>query len=647
MSVQRPTVLKALWLAACTGWAGDGQISGLVVGPEGEPLSHARVMTCSGRLTQAQADGTFVLTGLSDGGYALKAVCPGMEDALLARLAVTSGAPVTCRLQLKRAESAVVAGHVTDAATGFKIAAWFEIRGGAEPVRWFDAAGRPYGGRDDVPPEIWHQKNRRYWTSGDFAFSAAPGECQLTARADGYAPATFKRVLQTGRQDELKVALTPLFDPAAAGWFKGDFHAHGVHGEKLYDVNIPMIAFILRAEHYRWFYLSSGFSNDGVCVDAASVAGVESGPDLLLSLNSEYPKTAGGHVGNIGIAPPAKQLPYPRYANVEAIKADIAEQGGAAVPVHPLCGHMRSKELPLILLGAPELICGFDFYTSWNAASEATWALFLNKGYRLCRTATSDAAFDLGRTPGTMGATYIHPADGRLSRDGIVEAFKSGRTTLSWNGALLLFTVDGATCGTTFPSGAAARNAVLTLHDTPGEKRVVTVTRNGEVFKRFPVRVSEAGRADVAFTLYEREKAWYAATCASAGKPEQVVAATSAFYFGDWRTPAPVLARIEVKVFDAETKAPLDAEIDLRDARQTIGTCRAQEGAVRVEARVFHRLRARLAGYEEAEAGVLSAPAIRAFIDSLSEEDLQKWSTYEKARSLLQTAELSFFIKRK
>lgn len=639
----------ALWLVtcSCSGWAGDGQIAGRVVGPEGTPLSRAWVMTCSGRLTQTKADGTFVLTGLSDGGYALKAVAPGMEDALLARLAVTSGAPVTCRLQMKGSESAVVSGQVTDAVTGKQIAAWFEIRSGSAPVRWFDAAGRPYGGRTDVPPEVWHQKNSRYWTSGEFAFSAVPGEVRLVAKADGYASARVERKVAPSSEERFDIALRPLFNSAAAGWFKGDFHAHGVHGEKLYDVNIPEIAFILRAERYHWFNLSSGFNNDGVRVDAASVAGLESGPDLQLFLNSEYPKTGGGHVGTVGVGPPAKPLPYPRYANVEAIKADIADQGGAAVPVHPLYGHMRSKELPFILLGAPELICGFDFYTSWNAASEKTWALFLNQGYRLCRTATSDAAFDLGRTPGTVGATYIHPAGGRLSREGIVEALKSGRTTLSWEGALLLFTIDGAACGTTFASAEKGRSAVLALHDAPGERRVITVTRNGDVYKRFPVTVPESGLAEVTFTLAEREKAWYAATCGPDGKPERVVAASSPFYFGDWSAPAPVLARVDVKVLDAETKAPLEAQIDVCDVRQTLRTLRTRQGTLRVEARAFERIRARAEGYADAETGVLGVPTIKAFIDSLSEDDLQTWTTYEKAKSLLQTAELTFFMKRK
>jgi hypothetical protein len=108
-----------------------------------------------------------------------------------------------------------------------------------------------------------------------------------------------------------------------------------------------------------------------------------------------------------------------------------------------------------------------------------------------------------------------------------------------------------------------------------------------------------------------------------------------------------VRAQVTVKVFDAETRTPLDAEVCLCDTQQTDGVFRTQEGAARIEARVFHRLRARLAGYEDAESGVLGAPAIRTFIDALSAEDLQSWETYEQAKALLQTVELSLFLKRK
>ena len=629
--------------------AGAGQIAGVVVGPTGVPLANAWVMICNGQVTQTRPDGSFDLNGIRHGGYALKSVAAGMDDAWLAHVAVTSDVPVTCRLQMtptKRAHT-IVSGRITDAPTGKSIPAWFEIRDSAGPVRWFDVAGRPYGGRTDVPPAVWHQKNKRFWTSGEFAFSAQPGELQLTARADGYASVSIKRVLAPNAQERLELALQPLFNPAAEGWFKGDFHAHGVHGENLYTVNIPFMAFLLRAEGYRWFNIASSFNNDGVPVDSESIAAQEKGPDLFLALNSEYPKTFGGHVGNLGIAPAKTPLPYPRFSNTETIKRDIVDQGGAAIPVHPLTGHMKSRELPFLMIGAPELVCGFDFYTSWSERLEKTWALFLNQGYRLCRTATSDTAFDLGRTPGTMGATYIHPEGGALNRAAIVDAFKKGQTSIAWDGALLLFAIDGAVCGSRFPSDGTAREARLTLYDAPGRKALITVARNGETCQRFPVTVPAGGKAEVTFTLAEREKAWYTAVCALDGKPGRVIGATSPFYFGTWTPPAPVLAQIDVTVFDADTKEPLDAAIRLTDSGNAVAEQWATGGRLHLEARTFQRLTASAKGYADQEASILGTEAISAFIAAVSEDDLQDWHTYEKARALLQTVKISFPMKRK
>ena len=646
MATHSQLIFSALSLFAL--WADAGQITGTVVDSAGTPLANAWVMTCNGKITHAKADGTFALAGLPYGGYALKAVACGMEDTILTQIAVTSDVPVSCRLQLKPSRGvAVVAGQVTDAVTGNKISALFEIRSNSEPVRWFDSAGRPYGGRTDISPQVWHQNNKRYWTSGAFAFSVHPGELVLTARADGYMPSVVKRIIRANTQEGIEIVLQPLFNPAATGWFKGDFHAHGVHGENLYSVNIPFISFILRAESYRWFYIASGFNNDGVAVDSEDIASQENGPDLFMALNAEYPKTYGGHIGNLGVAPPRKPFSYPLFSNTEVIKTDIVDQGGAAIPVHPLTGHMKSRELPFLILGAPELICGFDFYTSWSERLEKTWALFLNKGYTLCRTATSDAAFDLGRTPGTMGATFIHPKNGRLTRDSIVEAFKKGQTTISWDGALLLFTIDGAVCGETFPSDAVERRAVLTLYGTPGQKSQITVTRNGELFERFPVTVPPAGQAEVAFTLTEREKAWYTAVCAIDGKPESVIAASSPFYFGTWKTPSPVLALIDLSVFDADTQKPLDATVSLMDSGKTGKRFQAKDGKIHLEARTFQRVKVSANGYTDQETNILGTGAISAFIASVSEEELQTWDTYEKARALLQTVKIDFSMKRK
>jgi hypothetical protein len=629
---------------------GLGQIQGVVVDQAGAAVAHAWVLSDHGLVSQTAQDGTFAFQGLSDGKYAVKALALGMEESLTPGISVSAAATANLRIVMQPSQTpgAIVSGRVTDKATGVCVPAVLEINDSTGPRRWFDVAGNPYGGRTDVPSKVWHQKNKRFWTTGQFAFLATPGELQVTVRSDGYRPLTLTRRIQSSQSASLEIEIERLFDPAALGWFKGDFHAHAVHGEKLYQVNIPLIAFILRAERYHWFYLSSSFNNDGLQVDNRAIACQEGQRNsLFLALNSEYPKTGGGHVGNIGIDPPQTPQHYPDYSNVETIKANIADQGGVAVPVHPLQGHMRNKELPFDLLGAPELIAGFDFYASWKATSENTWTMLLNRGYRLCRTATSDTAFDLGRTPGTMGATFIHPATGQLNRESIVTAVKEGKTTLSWDGALLIFEIDGRVCGEIFSSGPEARKATLSLHYAPGVKTVVHVTRNGQPFKQFAATVPGSGRLDWTFDLVEQQKAWYTAVCWQEDKSQQAIAASSPFYFGDWETPHPVVAKIEAHVFDADTSEPLDAEIALLDSGKLVASFKAKDGKASLDARVFHRLKASAPGHTSQEASILGTPAILSFISALSEDDLQHWESYEKAAELLKNVKIELPLKRK
>ena len=99
-------------LVVCAGPVCGGQIAGVVVDAGGVPLSRAWVMTCNGQIVQSGTDGAFTIDGLADGGYAVKAVFPGMADAVSARLR-TSDVPVTCRYQMtpsKRRSSLAVYG---------------------------------------------------------------------------------------------------------------------------------------------------------------------------------------------------------------------------------------------------------------------------------------------------------------------------------------------------------------------------------------------------------------------------------------------------------------------------------------------------------------------------------------------------------
>jgi hypothetical protein len=625
-----------------------GSISARVLSPDGTPLSGVFAMSDDGRFASSDAAGRFTFEGVIPGKYAIKLIHPDFAASTVSCSPAKEGDAARVEARLLKADEprGVVYGSLKDA-SGAALPGWLELRDADGPIRFFDADGTSYGGRLDVPKGVWHEKNRRFWTRGDFVFQAKPGVLRGSVFAEGYEPREVSLDVKAGAATPLELVLRKIASPAERGWFKGEFHGHAVHGEKLYRINIPFAANILRCEGYRWCYLSSSFNNDDLLVDNAKLARLESGASLFLRLNSEYPKTKGGHVGNVGVEPPGKPLPYPKHSNIETIKSEIVDKGGAAVPVHPLYSHMRSRELPFDLLGASELISGFDFYTSWNPKWEELWRTFLDKGYKLCRTATSDAAFDLGRTPGTMGATYVKPASGVLDDASIVEAMRAGRTAIGWGGAMLVFEIDGASCGEEFPADGKARKAKLRVYALPSSKLEVEVARNGEPFKSFQVAIPESGEADFDFDISEGSKAWYSALCSQSGAKGRLLAASSPFYFGDWTRPASVLAKIAVRVFDAASKEPLDAKLELLDGGKTRHAVEAKNGSARLEARVFERVRASAEGYAPIELGVLSSKNIADFIESSTEADLADWSHYEKARAELGRCVMEFPLKRR
>jgi hypothetical protein len=191
------------------------------------------------------------------------------------------------------------------------------------------------------------------------------------------------------------------------------------------------------------------------------------------------------------------------------------------------------------------------------------------------------------------------------------------------------------------------RKGALVLHHTPGDKIQVLVTRNGESFRRFSATVPPSGKNEFDFPLNEGAKAWYTALCFTDGAGSRMIAATSPFYFGDWTPLAPILAEVDAHVFDAETKQPLDAALTLIDPEKPDTAFRTENGALHVQARVFQRIKASAPGYADLENGVLDTPAVQAYVAAVSEEDLQTWETYEKARDILKTLVIEFPLKRR
>lgn len=473
------------------------------------------VMTDTGELTETDPQGRFSLTVPALGIYALKAVAEGRADAFVPNLrAPASGVEIRMEVDPDRH---LVRGDCGGFAT-------LKITDSGKPVRWFDLAGTPFGGAEISRP-MWHEKSTSFWTKGEYAFSAA-GTPEV--RVEPYYP-------------ELR----------EMGWFKGDFHAHLIHGENIYFGNLPLFAFAARAEHYDWLWCSSRFANDGDVTDYKRLAERLSDKNFLLRLNTEFPKNWRGHVGNLGVEPMTIFTDTECVTNFELARRYIDAEGGVAIPVHPLYNDiireengrpyswMTGKEVFLWLLCAPEMMPCLDlFYNDNTPGASEFWYMLLNLGYRIGCTATSDAAFDVGRTPGDeRGATFVRM--GALTETELLKGLRERRTVVTWDGAVVLMEIDGFTSGDILRPDGTLRRGRLTVYDRPGKEIDLKLIRNGCAVRSFSGRIPAEGTRYFEFEFVEREVAWYLVELREKGTPDRIRSAASPIYFRDERFREP------------------------------------------------------------------------------------------------------------
>lgn len=473
------------------------------------------VMADTGELTETQADGTFSLTVGAPGIYSLKAVAEGKADAFVPELhAPVSGVVIAMD---ESPERHLVRGDCGGFAT-------LRVADDGKPVRWFDLAGTPFGGAEINKP-CWHENSTNFWTRGPYAFSAAGTP---SVQMEPFYPELRER-----------------------GWFKGDFHAHLIHGENIYRGNLPLFAFAARAEHYDWLWCSSRFANDGDVTDCRRLAERLSDERFLLRLNAEFPKNWRGHVGNLGVEPITVGTDTEQVTNFELVRHYIASRGGVAIPVHPLYNDvireengrsfswMTGKEVFLWLLCAPEMMPCLDlFYNDDTPGAAEFWYMLLNRGYRIGCTATSDAAFDVGRTPGSgRGATFVRMES--LTESALLQGLRERRTVVSWDGAVVLLEIGGRSSGDLIPPDGTALPVVLTVYERPGKEIELKLIRNGACVGMFRETVPPGGKLTFETEIAERENCWYLAELREAGKPDRIRSAASPVYFRDERFREP------------------------------------------------------------------------------------------------------------
>jgi hypothetical protein len=507
--------------------------------------------------------------------------------------------------------------------------------------------------------------------------------------------------LATGGETNVTFVLLRNIDLRKRGWFAGDSHVHMLHGERAVPVTFDFVALTARAEDLQYVSLAQAWNLARPTPEMLEAElRPRSAPDCLLTWNLEAPKNyykgdAGrclGHCWNLGMRGrtteganviqallDASAWDYesekPTYLNFESHRL-IHAQGGAVFYTHPArwwlgawggkggyprMDQMRvsnmAVELPLDTVLGPTFD-GLDVITGpgefeANEKAFQLWALLLNHGYRLAATGSSDACFDRpgGAIPGVPRTYTFVP--GQFSLPKITQATAAGHT-FATTGPLLLATLDGKPPGSVFRSGN--KEHVLAIEgwasgDSFGGLDRLELLRNGQPDKLITFS-NEPTCIRTNLTIRESERAWYCLRLSASG-PKRKVAITSAFYFEDehYRPPEPVSVRVDARIVDADTQAPLSGSLievaylgTLAHDSKRVGFGGGRETLI-IPGTI--RLRAEVRGYAPAVLSpILENARLMAFITQLTDGDLLDWKTFERVRQESSKVELLFKLRK-
>ena len=476
---------------ACIFVAGDNQIEISGIGAENDFIHNFEITSCTisgtapkgcwvmtncGEITEVDETETFTLPVPCPGMYSIKAVMDGCDDVYIPYIKAPFD-EISVKFS-KNPKRKLYTGRVD----GYNL---LHITDGNKPVRWFDVAGTEYG---SIVPEtpMWHEDCPNFWVKDKYAFTA---------------------------ENDVSIRVLPKHKKLnKLGWYKGDLHAHLIHGENLYVGNLQESAFIGRCENYDWLYVASEYNNDGFPLDAQKVSQKLSSPDFLYMLNTEFPKSRSNHFGNCGAKPVFESVDTTKISSLELAEKFIWQKGGVTVPVHPFSGHMSFREMPIWLLTAPDKMPCIDFFYHDKfprEMAETYWFMLLNRGYEIGCFSTSDASFDVGRTPeNNRGATYLYMD--KLSEENIKDAILKRHTMVSWDRSAVLFSIGDAICGDKIEADGKEKNLTVTTLWQKDRSGVLRIIRNGEDIKKIPINFSE-DEEEFTFEMpvCETENCWY------------------------------------------------------------------------------------------------------------------------------------------
>jgi TolB protein len=327
-----------------------------------------------------------------------------------------------------------------------------------------DASGHPL-----VPaaglPHFDGQNGIVYFNSpGQVTLTLPAGDATVLATR-GLATVPVKRTisLTAGTTTPLRVALTPLWDAPAHGWFAADHHFHINYGG-VADLSPASMLPVYRAEALD--VVTPMLANLSERDDDVSLWQwkTTAGTRPMVAFAHEVRSHFLGHVGLLGVKQPFWPWGwgpgydvYPRddRPNGDALAFARAD-GGLTSYVHPssiddpFATDASLNDVPLsyvtdAVLGDADLL---ELMCLWSNSIGATrlWYTTLNAGLPVMPVAGTDMMADLYRTM-AVGSTRVYAKpNGPLTWRSWFEALKTGRSFVT-SGPLLELSVDGAEPG--------------------------------------------------------------------------------------------------------------------------------------------------------------------------------------------------------
>ena len=332
-------------------------------------------------------------------------------------------------------------------------------------------------GRSYAPDTAWRhaddgfdRRERRFeygyfHTAGRDALTLPAGQYDVeVSHGPEYRVERRSVEIRPGADATLGVALRPLSNLAARGWFSADLHVHMNYGGA-YRATPPRLALQARAEDLD-LVENLIVNKEGRMPDIGYHVGRDpvSTAATVIVHDQEYHTSVWGHIGLLGLREHVLLPGYAGYAATAAASlaptnaevADLAHAQGATVGyVHPFDGdpdpadtsRALTAEFPVdVALGKVDYYEALGFVDDPMATAHV-WYRALNCGFRLPAGAGTDAMTNFASLRGPVGMNRVYVrTGGALDQRRLLDSLRAGRS-FATNGPLLELTVDGHALG--------------------------------------------------------------------------------------------------------------------------------------------------------------------------------------------------------